>query len=113
MTAVLTAVGGVVIVLGALVFASAALGLVRFPDVYTRASAVGTAGGIGIVLVVIGALLIDPSLPALAKVVVIIALQLTTSAIGTIALVRSAYLTRTAMQRGRFDELAHDTEARR
>ena len=38
-------IGSLMIVLGALVFLGAALGLVRFPDPYTRISATGTAGG--------------------------------------------------------------------
>ena len=113
MTTVLTITGMCVVVLGALVFGTAALGLVRFPDVYTRASAVGTAGGIGIVLVVVGALLIQPSLPNLVKVVAIVALQLGTSAIGTIALARSAYLTRARMRRQHYDELATESSALR
>ena len=32
----------------------AALGLVRFPDPYTRISATGTAGGVGMILLVVG-----------------------------------------------------------
>lgn len=102
----MTIVGNILIVLGALVFATAALGLTRFPDPYMRVSAVGTAGGAGIVLVVSGALLLDPSIPGFVKVVLIIALQLTTSAIGSIAIARSAYLTRTPLRRCNFDELA-------
>ncbi len=104
-------IGQVLVVLGALVFASAALGVARFPDAYTRISAVGTAGGIGIVLVVTGALLLQPSLPDLLKVVAIIVMQLATSAIGTIAIARSAALTGTRMADGRYDELAANHES--
>lgn len=108
----MTIVGNITIVLGALVFATAALGLIRFPDPYMRVSAVGTAGGVGIILVVSGALLLDPSIPGLVKVLLIIALQLTTSAVGSIAIARSAYLTRTPLRRCNFDELAeHGNEA--
>ena len=45
MDVILTVVGSVLVVIGALVFVTAGLGLVRFPDPYTRISAVGTAGG--------------------------------------------------------------------
>ncbi len=105
----LAIIGQVLIVAGALVFATAALGIIRFPDTYTRISAVGTAGGIGIALVVTGALLLQPTLPDTVKVIAIVVLQLATSAIGTIALARSAALTRTRMADGRFDELTTTT----
>lgn len=39
--------GGILTVVGALVFATAALGLLKFPDAYSRVSAVGTAGAWG------------------------------------------------------------------
>ncbi|TCP52985.1 multicomponent Na+:H+ antiporter subunit G [Tamaricihabitans halophyticus] len=105
MNALVTVTGDVLIVVGALVFTTAALGVLRFPDAYTRLSAVGTAGGIGIIFVVSGALLHLPSVPNLVKVIVIIALQLITSAIGSIALARSTYLTRTPLHRPAYDEL--------
>ncbi len=105
MSAALNVIGNVTAVVGALVVATAALGVVRFPDAYTRISAVGTAGGLGVILVVTGALLVQPSIPDLVKVAVIIVLQLATSAIGTIAIARSAYLTRAPLRRARFDEL--------
>lgn len=103
--------GDIMIVGGALVFATAALGLLRFPDVYTRISAVGTAAGIGIVLVVVGALLHQPTVPDLFKVLVIIALQLITSAVGSIAIARSAYLMDAHIDEFVFDDLAeHHTD---
>lgn len=101
--------GQVLVVLGALVFVTAALGVVRFPDAYTRISAVGTAGGFGIVLVVVGALVVQPTVPDLVKVVVIVFFQLATSAIGSMAIARSAYITHTPLRRVRYDELARDS----
>ncbi|MDN5692232.1 MAG: monovalent cation/H(+) antiporter subunit G, partial [Micrococcaceae bacterium] len=85
--------GVVLALLGALVFAAAAFGLLKFTDPYTRISAVGTAGGLGMILVVTGALLMMPSVADLVKVVLIIVLQLGAAAIGTMALARAAYLT--------------------
>ena len=41
----MTVLGSAAVVLGAAVFLGAALGLIRFPDPYTRISATGTAGG--------------------------------------------------------------------
>lgn len=101
-------VGNVVVVLGALVFASAALGLLRFPDAYTRISAVGTAGGIGVVLLIGGAVLIQPTPMGALLAGLAIVLQLATSAVGSMAVARSAYLTRSPLRRCTFDELATD-----
>lgn len=93
----LEVVGQVLAVLGGLVVLTAALGVVRFPDAYTRISAVGTAGGAGIVLVVLGALLIDLSASDAVKVLAVIVLQLATSAVGSMAIARAARLTHTPM----------------
>ncbi|GIG54987.1 cation:proton antiporter [Demequina activiva] len=108
---VLEILGQVLIVAGGLVFLTAALGIVRFPDVYTRISAVGTAAGLGIVLVVTGALLMQPGISNAVKVAVIIALQLATSSVGSMAVARSSYLIRTPMRAKAFHELA-DLDAR-
>lgn len=59
----------------------------------TRISAVGTAGGIGIILVIAGTVFLAPGLSNAVKAIIIVALQLGTSAIGSIAIARSAYLT--------------------
>lgn len=110
MTDVAAVIGNITIVLGAIVFATAALGVLRFPDVYTRISAVGTAGGVGIVLVVGGALLQQPNFADLIKVLVIVGVQLSTSAIGSMAIARSAYLVRTPVLHLQFDELSGPSE---
>lgn len=101
--------GNVTIILGALIFATAALGVLRFPCAYSRISAVGTAGGLGIVLVVTGALLLQPTWLNLVKAIFIIVLQLVTSTIGTVAIARSAALVGTPMGDLRFDELGDVT----
>lgn len=111
MNAALDIIGAALIIVGALIFATAALGVIRFPDAYTRASAIGTAGGVGIIFVVVGALTQQPSGADTVKVALIVALQLATSAIGTMAIARSAYLTRTRMHRPIFDDLATDDDA--
>lgn len=101
-------IGDVIIVLGVIVFATAGLGFLRFSDVYMRVSAIGTAGGVGIILVVTGALLHHPSWMNLFLVLAIIVIQLATSAVGSTAVARSALLTGTPMKRWRYDELAED-----
>jgi multicomponent Na+:H+ antiporter subunit G len=110
MTAIAATIGNITIVLGALVFATAAIGIVRFPDAYTRISAVGTAGGVGIVLVVGGALLLQPNFADLVKVLAIVTVQLSTSAVGSMAIARSAYLSGTPVLNLRFDELTPTPE---
>lgn len=102
-------IGQVVVVAGALIFATAALGILRFTDPFMRISAVGTAGGIGIILVVVGAVLYQPTVPDVLKLVLIVFLQLGTSAVGTMAIARASYLTGTEMRPGYFDELADDS----
>lgn len=105
----LTIIGNITIVIGALVFATAALGVLRFPDAYMRVSAVGTAGGVGIVLLVAGALALQPSIPNMVKVVLIVVVHLASSAVGTMAIARATYITRTPLEHFEFDELAEAT----
>lgn len=109
---VLAVIGNVAVVLGALVFATAALGVARFPDAYTRISAVGTAGGLGTALVLGGALLVAPTVPDVVKVGLAIVLQLITSAVGSITIARAAYLIRTPMWRVSYNDLDADADAR-
>lgn len=90
MDTVLSIVGQVLVVLGAAVFLTAALGLRRFPDPYARASSVATAGGLGVVFVTVGCALVSPDVGVLAKVVLAIVLQLITSAVGGVVIARAA-----------------------
>lgn len=110
MTEIWTWVGNVLMITGALVFATAALGLLKFPDAYSRVSAVGTAGGLGIVLVILGTLVLQPGVVDAVKVAIIIVLQLMTSAVGTMAIARSAVLVHSPFHRLRFDELHEEHE---
>lgn len=88
----MSVLGQVLVVLGALVFLTATLGLVRLPDVYTRSSAVATAAGVGVSLVLTGAFFFAPGVENGVKLAAAVALQLVTSAVGSMAIVRSAYL---------------------
>jgi multicomponent Na+:H+ antiporter subunit G len=99
-------IGQIAILFGAITFATAGLGLIRFPDVYTRASAVSTAAGLGIVFVVFGALLIQPTVTDAIKAVILVILQLATAAIGSATIARAAYITGVKMKRKYFNELA-------
>jgi multicomponent Na+:H+ antiporter subunit F len=58
----LAVLGGAVLAAGVALVASAALGLLRLPDAYCRANAVTKAGGLGIVLVLLGVLALRPGM---------------------------------------------------
>lgn len=107
-TSAVAAIGQVAVVLGALVFSTAGLGLLRLRDVYARSSAIATAAGLGVSLILIGVYLLDPTPGNTVKLIVAIVLQLATSAIGSMAIARSAYLTGSplVLAHPRADELA-------
>jgi multicomponent Na+:H+ antiporter subunit G len=90
---VVTVVGSSLLILGAFIIASAAIGLVKLPDLYTRTSAIGTAAGLGIAVIIVGVVVLDFSVLNLVKGVVAIVAQLLTSSIGSFALARAGYLT--------------------
>lgn len=90
---VVTVVGSVLLIAGAAIIASAAIGLVRLPDLYTRTSAIGTAAGLGVALIIAGVVVFDFSVLNLVKGVIAIVAQLLTSSIGSFALARAGYLT--------------------
>ena len=90
---VTTVIGSVFLIFGAFIIFGAAIGLIRLPDVYTRTSAVGTAAGLGVALMIVGVVVIDFSTLNLIKGIVAIIAQLLTSAIGSYVLARASYMT--------------------
>mgnify|MGYP000941559993 CR=1 FL=1 len=86
----LTLLGNIAVLTGSAIFVLAAVGLLRFRDVYARISAVATAGGLGVVFICGGAALLQPATDTFVKVVVAIILQLLTSAVGAIVISRAA-----------------------
>jgi len=88
-----TVVGSALLILGAAIIASAAIGLLKLPDVYTRTSAIGTAAGLGVALMIVGVVVLDFSALNLVKGIIAIIAQLLTSAIGSFVLARASYLT--------------------
>lgn len=89
---VVTVVGSALLILGAAIIASAAVGLLTLPDVYTRTSAIGTAAGLGVSLMIVGVVVLDFSTLNLIKGIVAIIAQLLTSAIGSFVLARASYM---------------------
>ncbi|MGJ3509072.1 cation:proton antiporter [Enemella sp. A6] len=84
--------GQVLMVLGAGLFATSALGMVRLPDLFSKASGVATASGLGISLVITGVFLLVPGWATLPKLIAAVALQLLTAAVGEMSIARAAYL---------------------
>lgn len=86
-------IGSILILIGAGVFSTAGIGLLLFRDAYARSSAIATAAGMGISLILSGTFCFIPGWETLAKLVAAVMLQLVTSAVGSMAIARSAYLT--------------------
>ena len=78
MSGVAVLVGLVLLAVGALLVGVAALGLLRLPDVYTRANAVTKAAAMGLVLVLLGGIVLAPEAGSVLTLVVAVALQLFT-----------------------------------
>jgi multicomponent Na+:H+ antiporter subunit G len=103
---VLDVLGGVLVVAGAGLVALAGVGLLRFPDAYSRMNAVTKAATLGVVLVLLGSLVFKPSWQSAAAVLAAVALQLFTAPVGGFALGRAAYRAGTPLGSAtRYDEL--------
>ena len=89
---VATILGSISVIAGSVVFLGGAVGLLRFPDLYVRSSAIGAAAGLGLVFVIVGAFLLHPTWEAAPKVVVAAILQFASSAIGAMSIARSGFL---------------------
>lgn len=92
MVTILEWVGTVLIAMGAGLFLVAGVGVLRFPDLYSRFAAITVAAAFGVTLLIVGALLHEPSLGNVVRAALAIAIQLITSTVGTSALVRAALL---------------------
>lgn len=90
---IVTVLGSALLIGGALILVVAGVGLIRLPDLYTRTSAIGTAAGLGVALLILGVVVLDFSILNLIKGLIAIVAQLLTSAIGSFALARAGYLT--------------------
>ena len=86
-------VGSAFLILGAAIMLSAAIGILKLPDVFTRTSAIGTAAGLGVALMIVGVVVLDFTALNLLKGIIAIIAQLVTSAIGSFVLARAAYMT--------------------
>lgn len=85
-------VGGVMVVAGALIGLIGSIGVVRFPDFYTRLHPAGKTDTLAQGLVLLGVCVMAPDLFTALKLVLMSAILLITSPTGTFALARAAYV---------------------
>lgn len=84
----------VLLVVGTALVVVSAVGLVRLPDAYNRINAVAKAASLGAVGVLLGVLLLMPSVRTAVVLTLAISLQLFTAPLGGFALARAAYRSR-------------------
>lgn len=82
---------GIVLVIGASFILLAAIGTVRFDDIYARMHAAAKGPALGVLLTSTGAALIIRSTIATVAIVLVIVLQLLTGSVGSHMLGRSVY----------------------
>lgn len=98
--------GAVLLVAGISLFVIAAVGLVRFPDAYTRLTAVTKSGTLGLCLVLLAVLVLDPTVANGIKLLLAVVLQLLTAPIGSFSLSRGSYRSGAPLPQGiQYDEL--------
>jgi multicomponent Na+:H+ antiporter subunit G len=110
MGAVLDAVGGMALIVGALFALLAAIGVHKFRDPFSRMHAAAKSPTLGLLLVAVGAGLRIRTFGAVATLVLVVILQLLTSPVGTHLAGRAVHLRVKVPQDG-IDELSRD-EAR-
>jgi multicomponent Na+:H+ antiporter subunit G len=100
MSEILQYVGGVFLLLGALFSALAALGMLRFPDVYTRLHAASKAGALGTGLVFIAIALVSFDFGIIVRALLGLLFILLVSPLAAHILARAALRTKTPIHRG-------------
>lgn len=99
-------VGGVLIGTGVLLVLLAGIGLLRFPDVFTRSSASTKAAGLGLALVFAGTAFVVGTAEAGVKMTLAILLQFLTAPVAGHVIARAAYRAGTPLWEGTvMDEL--------
>ncbi|WP_216699415.1 monovalent cation/H(+) antiporter subunit G [Actinotalea ferrariae] len=107
-------VGHTALVLGVGLFVIAAIGLLRFGDAYSRLAATTKSGTLGVCLVLLGVLVLEPTWAHAVILLVAIALQLVTAPVGGFALGRAAFRSDAPMPAGTaYDELHEHVERER
>lgn len=94
---VLDVLAGIAIGLGTAFMVTSAIALLRLDDVFTRINAVTKAATLGVILILIGSFLTMPGWETAWKLVLAVFLQLVTSPVGSFAIGRAAYRSRSAL----------------
>lgn len=107
---VLDVLGGFLVAIGVVLMVLAAVGVLRLPDVFIRASASTKAAGLGVALILAGVALLAPSANAAVKLFAAILLQFATAPIAGHVIGRAAYRSGAPLWRGTdHDELGRAT----
>lgn len=83
-------VGHTFLVLGTVLFGIAGVGLVRYRDPFSRLAATTKSGTVGVCLVLLGVLVLEPRWTHALILLVAVALQLVTAPVGGFAIGRAA-----------------------
>jgi len=86
-------IGAISCLLGSLLMLISAVGLFRFPDIYTRIHATGIAPSLGLILLLFGAVCFFPSFWVIGFVLLMIAINFLTSPLTAHLIARAAYRT--------------------
>ena len=97
-----TALSGFVIAIGLLLMAGGALGLLRFPDVYTRLHAANVADVVGPVVIVLGLVIVAPDWNVAARLILLAVLIASVGPTLTHLVAQSAHAAGLAPLAGRF-----------
>lgn len=87
----MTVVGSILIALGVLLVLLAGIGLLRFPDVLTRANAATKAAGLGVACVLGGVAFVMGTREAAIKMTIAVILQFATAPVSGHVIGRAAY----------------------
>lgn len=87
---------GILVIGGAGLVALAGVGILRLPDPLTRASAVSKAAALGLLLIIVAAIIYEPSPWAIVVLVLVLVAHLVTVPLSGLALARAAYRSGTA-----------------
>lgn len=87
-------IGSVLALVGSLLIALSALGIVRFDDVFTQMHFLSKASTLGVVLVLVGGAVVMPEPNDWSSLLLAAVLQLVTSPVAANLISRSTYLTR-------------------
>lgn len=99
--------GGIMIAVGVGLIVTAGIGLLRFPDVYTRGNAATKAAGLGVALVLLGVAFLFNTPEAWLKMTIAIVTQFATAPVAGHVIGRAAYRSGAPLWEGtHIDDLA-------